>query len=229
MTDAENGYLCGQDGLIMRTRDGGNTWERLNSRTHLYILSLSFPDRLHGVFVGDQSLVLSTTNGGESFFKRRLERIFPAGDSGLRAALHGADSLCSKFRRPDHGWVVGEMGRIWSTDNGGKSWNEGQGSLVSQWKRAPAANEDPRFRDLAVLPTFFGVSFRNQKQGAACGLEGSIIATDDGGKTWTFQKESAKPGRASGQYWSRVRRRFPPTIRCSAFNFSAKTTGCRPG
>ena len=32
MIDAENGYLCGQDGLIMRTRDGGNTWERLNSR-----------------------------------------------------------------------------------------------------------------------------------------------------------------------------------------------------
>ena len=77
MVDAENGYLCGQDGLIMRTRDGGKTWEKLNSRTHLYIFSLSFPDRLHGFFVGDQSLVLSTINGGETFFKRRLERKFP--------------------------------------------------------------------------------------------------------------------------------------------------------
>ncbi len=193
MTDAKNGYLCGQDGLIMRTRDGGNTWERLNSRTHLYIFSLSFPDRLHGVLVGDQSLVLSTTNGGESFFKRRLERSFPPEIQDyalpyMEPVLYGVD-----FVDPDHGWVVGEMGRIWSTDNGGKSWDEGQSSLVDQWKRQPAVNEDPRFRDF-VLPSLFGVSFRNQKVGAACGLEGSIIGTTDGGKTWTFQKEAPKPG-----------------------------------
>ncbi len=193
MTDADNGYLCGQDGLIMRTRDGGNTWEKLNSRTHLYLFSLSFPDRLHGVFVGDQSVVLSTTNGGETFFKRRLERIFPAEISDyalpyMEPVLYSVD-----FVDDDHGWVVGELGRIWSTDNGGKSWTEGQNSLVEQWKRQPAANEDARFRDF-VLPTLFGVSFRNQKQGAACGLEGSIIGTNDGGKTWTFQKESPKPG-----------------------------------
>jgi photosystem II stability/assembly factor-like uncharacterized protein len=193
MTDAENGYLCGQDGLIMRTRDGGNTWERLNSRTHLYIFALSFPDRLHGVFVGDQSLVLSTSNGGESFLKRRLERIFPDAIQDYALPYMEPQLFDVDFVDPDHGWVVGEMGRIWSTENGGKSWNEGQGSLVNQWKRLPTANEDPRFRDF-VLPTLFGVSFRNQKSGAACGLEGSIIATEDGGKTWTFQKESAKPG-----------------------------------
>jgi photosystem II stability/assembly factor-like uncharacterized protein len=194
MADAENGYLCGQDGLIMRTRDGGNTWERLNSRTHLYILSLSFPDRLHGFFVGDQSLVLSTTNGGETFFKRRLERIFPEELQDYALPYMEPILYAVDFVDPTHGWIVGEMGRIWSTDNGGTSWNEEQASLLSQWKRPPAVNEDPRLRDLATLPSFFGVSFRDLKQGAASGLEGSIIATNDGGKTWTFQKESPKPG-----------------------------------
>jgi photosystem II stability/assembly factor-like uncharacterized protein len=193
MTDAENGYLCGQDGLIMRTRDGGNTWERLNSRTHLYIFSLSFPDRLHGFLVGDQSVVLSTNNGGETFFKRRLERLFPEQIQDYALPYMEPILYSVDFVDPDHGWAVGEMGRIWSTDNAGKSWSEGQSSLVSQWKREPAANEDVRFRDF-VLPTMFGVSFRNQKQGAASGLEGSIIATNDGGKTWVFQKESPKPG-----------------------------------
>jgi photosystem II stability/assembly factor-like uncharacterized protein len=195
MVDAENGYLCGQDGLIMRTTDGGNTWERLNSRTHLYIFSLSFPDRLHGFFVGDQSLVLSTTNGGESFFKRRLERLFPEAIQDYALPYMEPMLYSVNFVDPDHGWIVGEMGRIWSTDNAGKSWNEGQSSLVSQWKREPAANEDVRFRDF-VLPTWYGVSFRDQKRGTACGLEGSVIATTDGGKTWTFQKESPKPGAA---------------------------------
>src|ERR1700683_2227865 len=192
-TDAENGYLCGQDGMVMRTRDGGKTWERLNSRTHLYIFSLSFPDRLHGVLVGDQSVVLSTSNGGETFFKRRLERLFPAEVEDYALPYMEPILYAVKFVDPDHGWVVGEMGRIWLTDNGGTSWSEGQQSLLDQWKRPPAANEDPRFRDFG-LPTFFDVSFRDQKQGAACGLEGSIIATTDGGKTWSFQKEAAKPG-----------------------------------
>ena len=193
MTDADNGYLCGQDGLVMRTRDGGKTWERLNSRTHLYIFALSFPDRLHGVLVGDQSVVLSTTNGGETFFKRRLERLFPSEIEDYALPYMEPILYAVKFVDPEHGWVVGEMGRIWSTDNGGASWSEGQESLLDQWKRQLAANEDPRFRDFD-LPTFFDVSFRDQKQGAAAGLEGSIIATTDGGKTWTFQKEAPKPG-----------------------------------
>ena len=193
MTDAENGFLCGQDGLIMRTRDGGNTWEKLNSRTHLYLFSLSFPDRLHGVFVGDQSVVLSTTNGGETFFKRRLERIFPENVQDFALPYMEPVLYDVSFVDPNHGWVVGEMGRIWSTENGGQSWSEGQESLVNQWKRQPASNEDPRFRDY-VLPSLFNVSFRDQKNGAACGLESTIIATSDGGKTWTFQKKSPKPG-----------------------------------
>jgi hypothetical protein len=87
----------------------------------------------------------------------------------MEPQLFGVD-----FVDPDHGFAVGEMGRIWSTDNAGKTWSEQQGALVSQWKRLPAANEDVRFRDF-VLPTMFGVSFRNQKEGAACGLEGSVI------------------------------------------------------
>ena len=95
--------------------------------------------------------------------------------------------------------------------------------MVDQWKRQPAANEDPRFRDF-VLPTLFGVSFRDQKSGAACGLEGSIIATNDGGKTWSFQKESPKPG-APPTTPFRERRKSPRMIRCSAFSFSAATTG----
>ena len=61
----------------MRTRDGGRTWEKLNTRTSLYIFALSFPDRLHGFMVGENGLVLSTTDGGESFFKRQLQHIFP--------------------------------------------------------------------------------------------------------------------------------------------------------
>lgn len=193
MTDAENGYLCGQDGMIMRTRDGGKSWEKLNSRTHLYIFGLSFPDRLHGFFVGDRSVVLSTSNGGETFFKRQLQRLFPPAVEDyalpyMEPVLYGV-----KFVDDNHGWVVGEMGRVWATDNAGATWSEQQGSLVPQWKRPLGPNDDQRFKDF-MLPSLFGVSFRDSKRGAACGLEGWVVTTQDGGKTWTFQHQAAKPG-----------------------------------
>ena len=174
MTDDQNGYLCGQDGLIMRTRDGGKTWKRLDSRTHLFIFGLSFPDANHGFFVGDRALVESTSNGGESFTKRQLQKVFPPELSDYALPYEEPVFYSTSFTDVDHGWVVGELGRIWATENGGKSWNEQQQVLVPQYKYPPGPNDDPRFTDF-LLPTFFSVSFRDQKHGAACGLEGWVI------------------------------------------------------
>jgi photosystem II stability/assembly factor-like uncharacterized protein len=198
MTDSENGYLCGQDGLLMRTIDGGRTWQRLNSRTRLFIFSLSFPDRLHGFLVGDRSLVLSTTDGGESFFKRRLERIFPPELRDYALPYEDPVLYGVNFVDDQHGWVVGEFGRIWMTDNGGRSWSEQQQSLDGQWKRPLAVGEDPRLADFQ-LPTMFSVSFRDRDHGAAAGLEGWVVQTDDAGKTWSFAHQAENPGGSADQ------------------------------
>jgi photosystem II stability/assembly factor-like uncharacterized protein len=169
MTDAQNGYLCGQDGLLMRTRDGGKTWERLNTRTHLYIFAMSFPDTLHGYLVGDQSLVLSTANGGETFLKRRLERIFPKDLQDYALPYMEPTLYNVTFRDDNRGWIVGEMGRIWATTDGGATWEEQQDSLLPQWHYQQAVGERPELKTFS-LPTFFGVSFRDDKDGSAVGL-----------------------------------------------------------
>jgi photosystem II stability/assembly factor-like uncharacterized protein len=192
MVDDENGYLTGQDGLAMRTRDGGKTWERLNTRTKLYIFALSFPDRLHGFMVGERGLVLSTTDGGESFLKRELEHIFPPELKDYALPFEEPDFYGVNFMDNNHGWVVGEMGRIWTTDNGGKSWQEQQDELMPQWKHELATNEDPRFLDF-TLPSFYGISFRDPQHGAACGVNGTIVQTSDGGKSWTFAHQADSP------------------------------------
>ena len=189
MVDDQNGYLCGQDGLAMRTRDGGKTWEQLNTRTELYIFALTFPDRLHGYMVGDRGLVLSTSDGGETFVKRQLQRIFSPELRDYALPFEEPTYYGVAFVDDDHGWVVGELGRIWVTDNGGKTWQEQQDALMPQWKHVLGPNEDPRLADF-TLPTLFGVSFRDQQHGAACGLQGWVIRTADGGKSWTFAHQA---------------------------------------
>jgi len=192
MVDGENGYLSGQDGLAMRTRDGGRTWEKLNTRSSRYIFALSFPDRLHGFMVGERGLVLSTTDGGESFLKRRLEHIFPPELRDYSPGIEEPEYYGVTFVDDNQGWVVGEMGRIWTTVNSGKTWQEQQAALMPQWKHELATNEDSRFLDY-TLPSFFGVSFRDAHHGAACGIHGTIIQTSDGGKSWTFAHQADKP------------------------------------
>jgi photosystem II stability/assembly factor-like uncharacterized protein len=192
MVDDENGYLSGQDGLAMRTRDGGKTWERLNTRTRLYIFALSFPDRLHGFMVGERGLVLSTTDGGESFLKRKLEHIFPPELTDYALPFAEPHYYGVTFLDSNHGWVVGELGRIWTTDNGGKTWQEQQDEMLPQWKRELLSNEDPRFLNF-TLPNFLGVSFRDPQHGAACGVNGTIVQTSDGGKSWAFAHQADKP------------------------------------
>jgi len=189
----DTGFLCGQDGMIMRSHDSGLTWQKLDSRTHLFIFALSFPDKDHGFLVGDRSLVLSTTNGGDTFTKRQLQRIFPVDQQDYALPYEEPLLYGVSFVNDDQGWVVGEFGRIWATDNGGQTWTEQQDSLLPQWKRPLNPSDDPRFADFN-LPTMFGVSFRDAQHGYAAGLEGSVVATDDGGKTWHFQQQAERPG-----------------------------------
>jgi photosystem II stability/assembly factor-like uncharacterized protein len=192
MVDDQNGYLSGQDGLAMRTRDGGRTWEKLNTRTSPYIFALSFPDRLHGFMVGENGLVLSTTDGGESFFKRRLQHIFPPELKDYALPFDEPQYYGVTFLDNNRGWVVGELGRIWATENGGKTWLERQDELMPQWKHELATNEDPRFLNF-TLPNFYGISFRDPQHGAACGINGTIVQTSGGGKDWTFAHQANKP------------------------------------
>src|SRR5262249_40202837 len=127
------------------------------------------------------------------FTKRQLQRLFPQEIADYALPYEEPVLYSAKFIDSDHGWVVGELGRIWATENGGKTWNERQESLTPQWKRPLGPNDDPRFADF-LLPTFFSVSFRDGKRGAASGLEGWIVQTEDGGKTWQFAHQAEKPG-----------------------------------
>lgn len=63
-TDLNTGYIVGQDGLILKTTDAGDTWFEQYSGTTSTLRSVYFPTLDTGYIVGDSGIILKTTNGG---------------------------------------------------------------------------------------------------------------------------------------------------------------------
>ncbi len=96
------------DSLVMRTSDGGETWNRLIVPSKGELYHLDFNGSSHGWIVGDAGLILATTDGGDSW---RVQQ------SGVSVALYNVD-----FRDDNEGYAVGEAGTILRTENGGARW-----------------------------------------------------------------------------------------------------------
>ncbi|MCX6143082.1 MAG: YCF48-related protein [Ignavibacteriales bacterium] len=57
-------YVCGSNGMIFKSSNGGDTWIDQTLQTRRNINAIFFFDETHGFAVGDSGLVLHTTNGG---------------------------------------------------------------------------------------------------------------------------------------------------------------------
>jgi photosystem II stability/assembly factor-like uncharacterized protein len=94
-------------GAIVRTTDGGSTWETMCFYDE-ELFSIDFTWEGIGYAVGDNGAVLQTLDGGETW--QELE-------SGVNTTLHAVD-----FSSETKGTIVGDSGVILRTENAGLSW-----------------------------------------------------------------------------------------------------------
>jgi len=156
------GWLVGISGTILHTENGGITWIKQNTGTDKHLFSISFIDKDYGWAAGEWTTVLHTINGGKTWQRQTKVR-----DSALNNIV---------FIDRINGWVVGERGLILHTENGGETWT----------KQVPEVFERETIEDLLENPppSLFGVFFTDKNNGWACGIEGTIITTKDGGISW---------------------------------------------
>jgi len=158
-TDANTGYVIGWDnglavGGILKTIDGGSTWDILSSGTTTWLNSVFFTNANTGYVVGDYGTIIKTLDGGTTWNNL---------SSGTTTQLNSV-----YFINADTGYVVGGNSGDWSdgtilkTINGGITWD------------AIFSNKDI---DLS------SVFFTDAKTGYAAGFN-LIIKTIDGGSTW---------------------------------------------
>ncbi|MEO5858418.1 MAG: YCF48-related protein [Pyrinomonadaceae bacterium] len=96
------------DSLVMRTDDGGESWQRIQMPTKTELFHLDYNGSSHAWIVGDNGVILGSTDSGKTWIKQ---------GSGTTNALFNVD-----FRDDNEGYAVGEGGTILRTENGGRVW-----------------------------------------------------------------------------------------------------------
>jgi photosystem II stability/assembly factor-like uncharacterized protein len=118
-SDKKHGYAIGSvynrddivvDSLLMRTDDGGDTWQRIKVPAKTELFHLDFNGNSHGWIVGDGGVILATTDSGITWAKQT---------SGTSLPLYNVD-----FRDDNDGYVVGKGGTILRTSTGGSVWEK---------------------------------------------------------------------------------------------------------
>lgn len=107
--DHQNAWILGQDSLLLRTRDGGASWDRLalpGGGGH-GLLDLDFADAQHGWLVGHAGLVFATRDGGASWERQALDTQQP---------LRFVKALDAKTV-----WIAGDQQFVWVTASGGRT------------------------------------------------------------------------------------------------------------
>ena len=158
-TDEKNGWAVGNMGTIIHTSDGGQTWEKQESPVDFYHMDVYFASPLKGWIVSEQTHILHTENGGKTW-----EVQFSDEDYILKSVSFSGDT---------HGFAVGEFGHTYRTVDGGKNWQKQAGGV-----------EINDIGDLEGEPYLFDVAMIDENTAWAVGIEGRVIMTQNGGKTW---------------------------------------------
>jgi photosystem II stability/assembly factor-like uncharacterized protein len=189
---------------VFTTRDGGRTWLPLPSDTRGPWLAADFPDLQTGSVAG--------AAGRFATLMRRNIVSSPAAISSTRAYR------AVRLAPPTGGWLVGDGGLIMTTTDLGASWQTPTGELPPYaaenfdfhavalvgshvWVAGSpgtrvfhSPDNGQHWEPLATgqnVP-LHAIEFVDASTGYAVGDLGTILATDDGGRTWRVQRRGGE-------------------------------------
>jgi photosystem II stability/assembly factor-like uncharacterized protein len=138
--DERHGWAVGRMGFVTHTVDGGETWEQqVLPRTpaqHLFSVFALSPQTAW--IVGTWGGRYYTENGGKTWQDRSLivtegHPVFKYLTEVELERYRGGETIYDDvglndvaFLDDKHGWIVGEWGYTWWTDDGGATWNDGR-------------------------------------------------------------------------------------------------------
>ncbi|NTW23376.1 MAG: T9SS type A sorting domain-containing protein [Lentimicrobium sp.] len=198
-------WLCGNQGLIISTKDNGQTWQSHSTPTTHNLLSIDVDPNSDYRACGNQSLIVSSSDNGQTWVQEHQAPFINMRSVETQGIAGPA-------------YAVGDQGHILETLDGGAIWTEkesptlyGLNDVCFQalfhavyavgWYGQVLKKEESTSAQFEVLnkkPThyFMDVDFINADTGWVAGGErlddegnrdGLILHTVDGGETWETQ------------------------------------------
>jgi len=107
--DQLNGWVSSNNGTLLKTSDGGESWIQMYCGINSNLNSIRFYNQNFGVCVGDGGVIISTSDGGESWIQKV---------SGSTVDLNSISIINKSYI-----WVTGDNGVLISTTDAGDQWS----------------------------------------------------------------------------------------------------------
>ncbi|MFI5317321.1 MAG: YCF48-related protein [Myxococcota bacterium] len=137
--DEKNGWAVGRRGFVIHTSDGGDNWElqTIPRKPAQHLFAVRAVDANTAWAVGDWGGRYYTADGGKtwedrSFLVSRDHPSFKYLSEDELAAFERGEKIYDDiflndvfFADKQHGWMAGEYGYIFRTEDGGQTWERG--------------------------------------------------------------------------------------------------------
>lgn len=202
LPDGINGFAVGSNGLILRSKDAGRSWEMSNRDPDMRLTDIAFIDSLHGILVGanysrlfiDIGFILTTSDGGTTWdsldvIGRKIRHVDIAPDglisvTGLRAVFLSDDTgttwdeaniLSGKI--PMAAAIRGNNGIL----VGGSGMLAVSSDRGENWEFVEALTDTAGYFDILMLDSL---------RAFIVGTDGDILYTEDAGRNWAPEASS---------------------------------------
>lgn len=108
--DSNTAFAAGDSGVIVSTKDGGNSWTLHETGFTGNFFGIHFPTPTHGWAVGNSATIFHTSDGGETWEEQ----------GNPFSSVYDFNAV--KFINNDTGLVAGTKGALLRTTDGGKNW-----------------------------------------------------------------------------------------------------------
>ena len=201
--DKNLGWAVGHDAVILRTTDGGKTWERVHfaPEEERPLLDVWFKDDKNGVAIGAYGFFLITADGGSSWSSKMISeddwhlnqirvsetgRLYIAGEAGMFYRSDDGGETWINLPTPYHGSFFGTLpiggdtvllfglrGNLYRSEDAGENWQKITTHTVSM------LNFGFRLPDGRIF---------------IMGLGGTMLVSDDDGKNFTLRQQPNRRG-----------------------------------